>query len=573
MPPVRLNRALFRVVACCAASGVVVPAALAGNSYYVSPAGNDNADGLTPQTAWSSLSKVNATTFAPGSQVLFERGGEWRGQLSASSSGTVESPIVYGAYGSNGAPKPKFWGSDPISGSSFIPVPQTSSTYSMPTSSPVNALFANHEFMTNAALRTGSSDPATNRAYVDANPGSWTWYLGRLWVNTGATDARTIPDGTLTAAVREDVVYSNLKNNLVFRDLAVDESAAANGGYAFRVQNSDNVRIENAEAYRAGKHHIGVINSDQFVGQGLYSAYAMPDQGFGGATAYVAYSNPGRAGDDSTWIDCVAEKLGSHDYFAFYTHGEGVGDVTVQNMIGRDGAGIAAATDAAAPQNVRILGGHVDDGRITLFGDDILVDGLRVTGKRSMIGIEGRNNLVQNVVMTGANPDHSQYAAIYDKGLGNVIRFNTVILDPNAPNVAAAIAVTNPQSDTRIERNILIANDIVLRQWFRGDRAWTSDYNLLPVDIGVGLELIWVSFPQWQSLGQDLHSVLVDGMFVDGVIRPGFVVVDDTGAIVNPLAYGAFATIPEPASIGTLAAALVTGSVALRRRRRAASRG
>jgi hypothetical protein len=60
----------------------VAPAAvaLAGETYYVSPTGNDNADGLTPATAWASLGKVNAATFSPGSQILFARGGEWHDQ-------------------------------------------------------------------------------------------------------------------------------------------------------------------------------------------------------------------------------------------------------------------------------------------------------------------------------------------------------------------------------------------------------------------------------------------------------------------------------------------------------------
>src|SRR3954471_17978546 len=81
--------------------------ARAADTYFVSPTGSDNADGLTPQTAWKSVAKVNGTTFAPGAQIFFQSGGEWRESLSASSSGTADSPITYGAYG-DGA-KPKFW--------------------------------------------------------------------------------------------------------------------------------------------------------------------------------------------------------------------------------------------------------------------------------------------------------------------------------------------------------------------------------------------------------------------------------------------------------------------------------
>ena len=90
------------------------------STLYVSPTGNDAADGLTPATAWRSVEKVSATAFQPGQTVLFERGGEWRGRLSASSSGTAAAPIVYGAYG-DGA-KPRFYGSDILNKAGFVGV-------------------------------------------------------------------------------------------------------------------------------------------------------------------------------------------------------------------------------------------------------------------------------------------------------------------------------------------------------------------------------------------------------------------------------------------------------------------
>ena len=69
--------------------------------YYVSNSGNDSNDGLTPQTAWASLSKASS---AKGNKrtptyVLFERGGTWRGQISA------KSYVTYSAYGTGDKPK------------------------------------------------------------------------------------------------------------------------------------------------------------------------------------------------------------------------------------------------------------------------------------------------------------------------------------------------------------------------------------------------------------------------------------------------------------------------------------
>ncbi len=50
-----------------------------------------------------SLDEVNARVFAPGTRVLFKRGGTWRGQLQPRS-GVPGHPVVYGAYGEGAKP-------------------------------------------------------------------------------------------------------------------------------------------------------------------------------------------------------------------------------------------------------------------------------------------------------------------------------------------------------------------------------------------------------------------------------------------------------------------------------------
>jgi len=62
---------------------------LLADLYYVNPKGDDANDGKSEAKAWRSVAKVNATTFAPGDQILFARGGEWRDSLKASSSGSA----------------------------------------------------------------------------------------------------------------------------------------------------------------------------------------------------------------------------------------------------------------------------------------------------------------------------------------------------------------------------------------------------------------------------------------------------------------------------------------------------
>jgi hypothetical protein len=113
----------------------------------------------------------------------------------------------------------------------------------------------------------------------------------------------------------------------VFRDLIADESADARDGYGFRVMGSDNVRLEDCEAYRAGRHHFGTINSSNFVGLRLKCAVAMPNCP-GGATFYVSFSDPSRKNDSHQWIDCSAERFenpGQRNYQIFYDHARGQG--------------------------------------------------------------------------------------------------------------------------------------------------------------------------------------------------------------------------------------------------------
>jgi len=65
--------------------------------------GDDARDGLTPDTAWRSLAKVNRASLQPGDRVLFRRGETWRGQL-VPQSGSDTGAITYSAYGEGAKP-------------------------------------------------------------------------------------------------------------------------------------------------------------------------------------------------------------------------------------------------------------------------------------------------------------------------------------------------------------------------------------------------------------------------------------------------------------------------------------
>ncbi len=71
--------------------------------FYVSPNGNDNFDGRSPDKAWLTLAHLDDDQIAPGSVIHFERGGVWRGGFNA------REGVTYTAYGVG--EKPRIYGS------------------------------------------------------------------------------------------------------------------------------------------------------------------------------------------------------------------------------------------------------------------------------------------------------------------------------------------------------------------------------------------------------------------------------------------------------------------------------
>ena len=79
---------------------------VAGKKYYVSAAGDDGNDGLSPERAWRTLSKVSEAELMPGDGVFFRRGDVFRGSI------YTKSGVTYGAYGEGEKPKLYGWDED-----------------------------------------------------------------------------------------------------------------------------------------------------------------------------------------------------------------------------------------------------------------------------------------------------------------------------------------------------------------------------------------------------------------------------------------------------------------------------
>jgi len=72
-------------------------------TYYVSSGGSDSNNGLSENSPWQSLGKVNGAALSGGDAVLFRSGDAWYGQL-VPKSGSSSSRITYGAYGTGNKP-------------------------------------------------------------------------------------------------------------------------------------------------------------------------------------------------------------------------------------------------------------------------------------------------------------------------------------------------------------------------------------------------------------------------------------------------------------------------------------
>ena len=89
--------------------------AFAQTSYFVDAVnGSDTNPGTSETSAWKTISKVNKSSFNPGDKILFKCGEIWREQLNIPSSGSADSPMLFGCYGSGA--KPIIDGADLVSG-------------------------------------------------------------------------------------------------------------------------------------------------------------------------------------------------------------------------------------------------------------------------------------------------------------------------------------------------------------------------------------------------------------------------------------------------------------------------
>ena len=91
----------------CALDNVTLTTGTYMRAFYISTAGSDLNDGLSPATPWRSFTNVNARTLLPSESVLLRRGDEWRQELHLRGKGAPGQYITLADYGLAALDRPR----------------------------------------------------------------------------------------------------------------------------------------------------------------------------------------------------------------------------------------------------------------------------------------------------------------------------------------------------------------------------------------------------------------------------------------------------------------------------------
>jgi hypothetical protein len=197
-------------------------------NYYVSNSGNDSNDGLTPATAWQTLSKVNASSFNAGDSILLKRGDSWNERLTLTSSGSAGNPIVIGAYGNGNKPI--------ITGFQTVTLTNNGNIWSGVT----NAVDSLNTVLVNGTIQAKGRYPnasATNGGYLTAQSGTQTSLTSSSLTGTPDYTGKECVIRTAVYVLDVAKVSSQSTSTLNFDRNLTYNNFVASGGNGFFFQN------------------------------------------------------------------------------------------------------------------------------------------------------------------------------------------------------------------------------------------------------------------------------------------------------------------------------------------------
>ena len=225
-------------------------------NYYVSNSGSDSNAGTTPETAWQTISKVNKSTFAPGDQILLKAGDSFDGPLNISNSGTSDSMIYIGRYGTGS--NPIIYGDNP--NVTWSAVAGHTGVYSASVSqNSIQRVYDgnNNEF---TKLTQGTDNLST---FLDRfAPSDW----GFSW-DTGLTYVRT-SDGNTPSQMRLLEWVTLYVRNASY--VIIDSIDVRNGHIGIMVAGGNYVTVENSnvqDMLNTGIYYTGYLGNLSFHGE------------------------------------------------------------------------------------------------------------------------------------------------------------------------------------------------------------------------------------------------------------------------------------------------------------------
>jgi len=100
----RLKNIFIPLIAAMALCGCGSEPQKGVNYYLDATEGSDSNEGTSPDKPWKSFARIDSVRLAPGDSLLLKRGSRFDGLLELKAKGSVDDPIVVGAYGDGEAP-------------------------------------------------------------------------------------------------------------------------------------------------------------------------------------------------------------------------------------------------------------------------------------------------------------------------------------------------------------------------------------------------------------------------------------------------------------------------------------
>jgi hypothetical protein len=423
----------------------------AGKTYYVSPTGNDRADGESPENAWRSVGRANEAVLKPGDRLLLEGGSDFTEtlELRAADAGRPDAPVVVGSYGT---------------GRARITPPGEAGI------SIVNTAGIEIQDLVLAGDRAAYREKAGITVFADASGApKFKHVVVRNVEVSGFADGIAVGGaggaGFRDVRVADSVLHDNMEAGLATYGPSFD---AERPSFAH-----EQVTVSGVEAYR----NIGnPANTTRNTGNGIVLGSVD-----GGVVEHSsAHANGERCaapeGPIGIWTYdsrrvVIQRNISYHNRTASTADGGGFGlDQNVSSSVlqynlsyGNDGAGLLAYTGAknsAMSHNIIRFNISSDDGqRSGRYG------GITLNGS------VGDINVYQNTVVTFGDARHQPPALVLGSGLSGVTVRNNIL---RADVAEAVVKASNLSPDQALlQGNDYVNNVAPLAIWW-GGRTYTT---------------------------------------------------------------------------------------------------